>query len=78
MSATITDDSPRNPEPTEDIFLDKIDDYLVVIGSGGNRLNPFGHIINSNKNVLMSKWREKGSHEIDAPNIKNFDKKNWV
>ena len=43
MSDTITDDGPRNPEPAEDIFLEKIDDHLVVIGSGGNCLNPFRH-----------------------------------
>jgi hypothetical protein len=43
---------------------------LSIISSCGFCLNPFGHIINSKKDIKITKRRRKWTHKINTPNIK--------
>jgi len=64
--------NPWHPKPWENNFLKQFHNNLYIIGRGGNGLNPFGHIINRNQYVMISKRRRKWPHEINTPNIENF------
>ena len=48
---------------------------LVFIGTA---FYPFRDIVYSNQNELVAEGIRKKSHEVDTPNIKNFDFKNRV
>jgi hypothetical protein len=70
---SITNDGPWGTESTENVGLDEFDHNLVIISLGGHSLDPFRDIIHSYKNILKPKrWRE-GSHEVDTPNVKDFN-----
>jgi hypothetical protein len=75
---SITDDGLGSTESAEDVGLDEFYDNLVIIGLVGHDFYPFGDIIYPYQNVLIPKRWWKGAHEIDTPDIKNFDNKDGV
>ena len=77
MSALVTDDGLGHPEPREDMLFDELDHDFVIIGSSRDRLNPFGHVVHSQKDIEVTVRRREWTHEIDAPTVKDFDHKNW-
>jgi hypothetical protein len=71
--ASVTDDGPRSTKSAEDVGLDEFHYHLVIIGLGGHDLNPFGDIVYPYQNVLIPKRWWEGAHEVNTPNVKNFD-----
>jgi hypothetical protein len=71
--ASVTDDGSGCTKSAEDVGLDEFHYHFVIIGLGGHGFNPFGNIVYPNQNVLIPKRWWKGAHEIDTPDIKNFD-----
>jgi hypothetical protein len=76
--ASVTDDSSGSTKSAEDVSLDEFHYHLVVIGLGGHSFNPFGDIVYPYQNVLIPKRWWKGAHEINTPNVKNFDYEDGV
>ena len=62
----------------EDVFFEKFDSHFVVIGLCRHSFNPFRDVIDSNQNELVAEGIWEWSHEVDTPNIKNFNFKNQV
>jgi hypothetical protein len=70
---SVTNDGTWGTESAENVGLDEFDHNLVIISLGSHSLDPFRDIIHSYKNILKPKrWRE-GSHEVDNPNVKDFN-----
>jgi len=69
-----TNDGPWGTESVENVGLDEFDHNLVIISLGGHSLDPFRDIIHPYKNILKPKrWREGSSHEVDTPDVKDFN-----
>src|ERR1051325_4368432 len=85
IRAVISNDLLRNPITTNDIMLDKTCDHLSSDTSIRCCLNPFGKVINSNKDELMSirSGRLNFSNHINAPHCKrpwrsqNIQRRRW-
>jgi hypothetical protein len=75
---SVTDDGSGSTKSVEDVGLDEFYHNLVILGLGGHSFYPFGDIIYPYQNVLIPKRWWKGAHEIDTPDIKNFDNKDGV
>jgi hypothetical protein len=65
-------------ESAEDVGLDEFHYHLVIIGLGGHNFYPFGDIVYPYQDVLIPERWWKGAHEIDTPDIKNFDYEDGV
>jgi hypothetical protein len=76
--ASVTDDGTGSTKPAEDVSLDEFYYHLVIIGFGGHGFYPFGDIVYSNQNALISKRLWKGAHEINTLDIKNFNYEDGV
>jgi hypothetical protein len=76
--ASVTNDSSESTKSAEDVGLDEFHYHLVIIGLGGHDFNPFGDIVYPYQNVLIPKRWWKGAHEINTPNVKNFDYEDGV
>jgi hypothetical protein len=76
--ASITDDGLGSTESTEDVGLDEFHYNLVIIGLCGHDFYPFGDIVYPNQNVLITERWWKEAHEIDTPDIKNFNYEDGV
>jgi hypothetical protein len=76
--ASVTDDGSESTKSTKDVGLDEFHYHLVIIGLGGHDFDPFGDIIYPYQNVFIPKRWWKGAHEIDTPNIKNFDDEDGI
>jgi hypothetical protein len=75
---SVTDDGLGSTESTEDVVLDEFYYNLVIISLGGHGFYPFRDIIHSYQDILIPKRWWKGSHEINTPDIKNFNYKDGV
>jgi hypothetical protein len=70
---SITNDCLWGTESVENVGLDEFNHNLVIISLGGRSLDPFRDIVHLYKNILKPKrWRE-GSHEVDTPDVKDFN-----
>jgi hypothetical protein len=76
--ASVTDDGSESTKSTKDVGLDEFHYHLVIIGLGGHDFDPFGDIVYPYQNVFIPKRWWKGAHEIDTPNIKNFDDEDGI
>ena len=72
MCPAITDNRARHAKTLEDVFFKELDNHFVVIRFARNGLDPFGHILNSNKDVQISLRGWERTHEVDAPNIEKL------
>jgi hypothetical protein len=73
--ASVIDDGSRSTKSAEDVGLDEFHYHL---GLGGHGFNPFGDIVYPYQDVLIPKRWWKGAHEINTPNVKNFDYEDGV
>ena len=78
MGYVVTDYCVRCAEPRKNVFFEKFHNNSMVVGFARNGFNPFGDIIDGEKNIQVSKRIGKRSHKVDAPNIKDFDRENGV
>ena len=78
MRSIITNYRSGGAKSGEDIFLEKFDNHFVVIGLCGHNFYSFRDIIHSNQDELVAEGIWERSHEVDTPNIKNFDFENRV
>jgi len=78
MRPIITNYRSRGAKTGEDILLKKFDNHFVVIGLKRHSFYPFRDLIHCNQEELVAKGIWEWSHEVDIPNIKNFDFKNRV
>jgi hypothetical protein len=76
--ASITDDGSKSTKSAEDVDLDEFHYHLVIIGFGGHSFNPFGDIVYPCQNIFTPKRWWKGAHEINIPNVKNFNYEDGV
>jgi hypothetical protein len=76
--ASVTDDGSGSTKSAEDVGLDEFHYHLVIIGLGGHGFHPFRDIVYPYQNVLIPKRWWKGTHEINTPNVKNFDDEDGV
>ena len=76
--ASIINYGLTSTESTEDVGLDEFHFNLMIISLGGHGFYSFGDIIYPYQNVLIPKRWWKGAHEIDAPDIKNFNNESGV
>jgi hypothetical protein len=75
---SITNDGPGSTKSAKDVGLDEFYNNLVIIGLGGHGFYPFGDIIHPYQDILIPNRRWEGSHEIDTPDIKNFNNDDGV
>ena len=75
MLASVTDDGSRSIEYAEDVVLDEFHYNLVIISLGGHGFYTFGDIVDLYQNVLIPERCWKWAHEINIPDIKNFNYK---
>jgi len=57
----------------EDIFFEKFDNHFFVISLSWHSFYLFRDVIYSKQNELVAKGIREWSHEVDTPNIKNFN-----
>ena len=55
------------------ILFQEIYHNFVVIGSACYGLYRFRDVVNYHKDILESMRRKEETHEVKAPNIKNYD-----
>ena len=61
----------------EDVFFEKFDNHfvaLVFVGTASTHLET----VYSNQDELVAEGIWEWSHEVDTPNVKNFDFENCV
>jgi hypothetical protein len=75
---SVTDDGSGSTESAKDVGLDEFYHNLVIIGLGGHSFYPLGDIIYFYQDILIPKKQWEGSHEIDTPDIKNFNYEDGV
>jgi len=73
MRSIITNYRSRGAKSGEDVFFEKFDNHFVVIGLCWHSFYPFRDVIDSNQNELVAEGIREWSHEVDTPNIKNFN-----
>jgi len=57
----------------EYILFQEVYHNLVVIGFTCYGLYPFRDVVNCHDDILVSMRHKEGTHEVNAPNIKDFD-----
>ena len=70
--ATIADDSPRTTVSGEDTSCDEPKNLPMVVCPSGDCLDPLGHIVHHQQDVLLPVRRWERSHEIYPPNVEDF------
>jgi hypothetical protein len=75
MGALITNNRPRIAKTSKNITLKKLDHNFVVIGLGGYRFHPLGHVVHCHKNICVPMRTRKRTHEVYPPNIKHLHNK---
>ena len=78
MRSIITNYCSGGVKSGEDVFFEKFDNHFVVIGLCWHNFYPFRDVIESNQNELVAEGIGERPHEIDTPNIKNFNFKDRV
>ena len=78
MRSIITNYSSGGAKLGEDIFFEKFDNHFVVIDLCRHSFYPFRDIVHSNQDELVAEGIWEWSHEVDTPNIKNFNFKNRI
>ena len=73
MRSIITNYRSGGAKSREDVFFEKFDNHFVVIGLCWHSFYSFRDVIDSNQNELIAEGIRKWSHEVDTPNIKNFN-----
>ena len=76
--ASVTNDGSRSTESAEDVGLDEFNYNLVIISLGGHGFYTFGDIVDLYQNVLIPKRCWKWAHEVNTPDIKNFNYKDGI
>ena len=59
VSAPITNDGMQSSKTTRDIVQDKLFDHFSIIIPIWDCFNPFGHVIDSNEDIMKTKARGK-------------------
>jgi len=78
MLPPVTDDSSRCTKPTKDVCLNELVHNLVIIGLGCYSLYLLGNIVHRHQNILTSERKWKRSHQVDSPNVKDFNNQDGV
>ena len=78
MLTSITYDCSRCTKTSKDSVSQKLYHNYVIIGLTCNCLHPFGHIVHSNQDVQIALEVREGSHEINAPHIKDLNNQNRI
>jgi hypothetical protein len=78
MLPPIADDGTWCPKMCKHIFFQKLKHNSMIISFASNDLHPFGNVVNCHKDEKVPIRVREGSHEVDAPNIKEFHNKDWV
>ena len=73
MRSIITNYRSWGVKTGEDIFLEKFDNHFVAIGLSWHNFYLFRDVIYSDQDELVAKGIREWSHEVDTPNIKNFN-----
>ena len=73
MRPIITNYHSGGVKSGEDVFFEKFENHFVVIGLSWHSFYPFRDVIYSNQNELVAEGIREWSHEVDTPNIKNFN-----
>ena len=73
MRSIITNYRSGGAKSGEDVLFKKFDNHFVVIRLSWHSFYPLRDIIYSNQNELVAKGIREWSHEVDTPNIKNFN-----
>ena len=73
MFPTIADDCTRKAKTRECILFQEVYHNFVVIDFTCYRLYLFRNVVNCYKDILVSTGYRKGTHEVNAPNIEDFD-----
>jgi len=63
----------RGKPKRENIFFQEVYHNFIVIDSTCYDLYPFRDVVNCHKDILVTMRHREGTHEVDAPNIKDFD-----
>lgn len=72
MGSLITNYRSRGTEPCEDVLVQEFQDHSGIICWSSNCFHQFGHIIDCQQDVLLTKRRRKWPHKVNSPNIKNL------
>ena len=78
IRTSITNYGFGDPKSREYILLQEFQYHPVVYCPTRNCFNSLGQIVNSQKNVEVSKGGREWSHEIDLPYIEKINYKNRV
>ena len=73
MFSTIADDCTKKAKTREYILFQEVYHNFVVIDFTCYCLYPFRDVVNCYKDILVFMGYRKGTHEVNAPNIKDFD-----
>ena len=73
MRSIITNYRSGGVKSGEDVLFKKFDNHFDVIGLSWHSFNPLRDVININQNELVAEGVREWSHEVDTPNIKNFN-----
>ena len=74
----MADDCMRKAKTKEYILLQEVYHNFVFIGFTCYRLYLFKNVVNCYKDILVFMGYRKGTHEVNAPNIEDFDNKDQV
>jgi len=63
----------EKPKMKEYILFQEVYHNLVGIEFTCYSLTPFRDVVNCHEDILVSMRHREGTHEVNAPNIENFD-----
>jgi hypothetical protein len=75
MLSPIIDDGTWCPKTCKHIFFQKLKHNSMIISFANNGLHSFGNVVNYHEDEEVPIRVGEGSHEVDAPNIKEFHNK---
>lgn len=67
---SITYDFRWSSKASENMLLDELDHKSWIIWRKSDTFTPFTHIVNNNKDILVSIGWQEGNHEVNTPYIK--------
>ena len=73
MRSIITSYRSMGAKSGEDVVFEKFDNHFVVIGLCRHNFYLFRDIVHNNQNELVAEGIREWPHEVDTPNIKNFN-----